>query len=110
MAIPAFARSRMQRVLVQREPFHLVHMGSSHQSAVETVSPGVIRAGDAPLEGAFLLFAKARPAMATDIEEGSVLSRFIPGDNQAFAGDRGQKIVPPAGDLFLTTDANPLSI
>src|SRR5215472_13585556 len=93
MAAPDRARYGVQRIIRLAEAGDLLHVRRIGQSAVELVSPGMVRTLDASGELAFVLGAQQRAAMAADVVERADLSLLVAGDDHAGVAEVAEKVI-----------------
>src|SRR6516225_1895566 len=108
MAIPNFGLDLAQRKVLALET-GCIHVRCAKQTAVQTVSPAVVRALDAFSETALGLSAHPRATMPADIVEGAQQAAAIAHDNQTFAGKFAEEIVARIGYRFGAPHADPTS-
>ena len=90
------------------ESLNFIHVRRAHESAVQTVCPGVIRTSNRLAQLSRFVLAQSRAAMAADIVECAHFAVLIAQNDETFAPCLLRQIGACAGDLTLMPDHEPL--
>jgi hypothetical protein len=98
----------VQRIIFAAEA--VVGVRRSNQAAVEAVSPTVVAALDPPGEMSLRAGANAGATMPANVEECSQRVISVTRNNDAFARNLAQKVVPRLWNAAYTPDADPVFV
>src|SRR3984957_8144786 len=106
VSVPHFSVHCMQRVVLSAKA-GFVHVQSTEEFSIQSISPAVIRALNATRECPALFRTDAGSTVPTNVVESMNPTAILAGNNEAFACDLAQKIVAGVGDLFSAPAAEP---
>src|SRR4029079_3410010 len=87
----------------------ILHVGSAHQTPVQSVAPAMVRTLDTARETSRRLGAHTSAAVSTDIIESPHRTGLVTGDDNAFSRKLSQKVVAGIRNMIGAANADPVA-
>src|SRR5437763_240671 len=98
----------MKRIIGLIKILYIVHVGGTNQAAIKGVRPRMIGTLNSRRQVTACLFNQSRSAVATHVVKRMNVSAFVAQNDDIFAGDLGNEVIPGLRYLALMPCQDPL--